>query len=245
MDRLIYVAMNGAKHLLLQQASTAQNLANASTPGYKAEENAFRALPVVGSPALPTRTFVVDQTTGADFTPGPIQYTGRELDMAIKDRGWFAVQTPNGEAYTRHGGFEIDATGLLRTSNGLTVLGDGGPITVPENNRIEVGSDGTVVAIPLDAPQNRAEIGRLKLVNPAERNLQKGSDGLFRTRDGQPAQADANVRVYGGGLEASNVNLVESLVNMISNSRQYETQIKLLQTADQDAQRAAQILTLS
>ncbi|MBB5018741.1 flagellar basal-body rod protein FlgF [Chitinivorax tropicus] len=245
MDRLIYVAMNGAKHLLLQQASTAHNLANANTPGYKAEENAFRALRVVGSPALPTRTFVVDQTAGADLTPGPIQYTGRELDVAVRDKGWLAVQTPQGEAYTRHGSFEVDAEGILRTRNGLTVVGDGGEITIPPSNRVEIGDDGVVVAIPINNPQNRAEVGRLKLVNPPERNLAKGPDGLFRTRDGAQAEADPAVRLYAGAVEASNVNAVESLVNMISHSRQYETQIKLLQTADQNARQAAQILNMS
>ncbi|WP_137937455.1 flagellar basal-body rod protein FlgF [Chitinivorax sp. B] len=245
MDRLIYVAMNGAKHLMLQQASTAHNLANANTPGYKAEENAFRALPVVGSPALPTRTFVVDQTAGADLTAGPIQYTGRELDASIRSQGWFTVQTPQGEAYTRHGSFEIDAEGILRTRNGLTVLGDGGEITVPAGNRVEIGNDGVVVAIPINGPQNRAEIGRLKLVNPPALNLAKGPDGLFRTRDGVPTEAAPEVQVYAGALEASNVNAVESLVSMISHARQYETQIKLLQTADQNARQAAQILALS
>ena len=129
MDRLIYVAMNGAKHMLQRQATTAHNLANASTAGYKAQEDVFRALPVVGSPALPTRTFVVDQTTGADFSAGPMQYTDNPLDMAIQDKGWFAVQTPNGEAYTRNGGFVIDAAGLLRTRNGQTVVGEVAPTT--------------------------------------------------------------------------------------------------------------------
>lgn len=243
MDRMLYLAMNGAKHLLLQQASTAHNLANVSTPGFRAELNAFRALPVVGG-GMPTRTFVVDSTTGSDFTPGAMQYTGRSLDVAVRDKGFFAVQTPTGEAYTRSGGFDIDANGLLKTRNGLVVMGEGGPITVPTDGQIIVAEDGTISSMPNGETKGATEIGKLKLVNPPEKDLVRGADGLFRQSNNQPAAADPQVQIFAGTLEASNVNPTEALVAMISNARQYETQIKLIQTAQQNSQQAAQILNI-
>lgn len=243
MDRMLYLAMNGAKHLLLQQASTAHNLANVSTPGFRAELNAFRALPVVGG-GMPTRTFVVDSTTGSDFTPGAMQYTGRALDVAVRDKGFFAVQTPTGEAYTRSGGFDIDANGLLKTRNGLVVMGEGGPITVPTDGQIIVAEDGTISSMPNGETKGATEIGKLKLVNPPEKDLVRGADGLFRQSNNQPAAADPQVQIFAGTLEASNVNPTEALVAMISNARQYETQIKLIQTAQQNSQQAAQILNI-
>ena len=243
MDRMLYLAMNGAKHLLVQQAATANNLANVSTPGFRAELNAFRALPVVGG-GMPTRTFVVDSTTGSDFTAGAMQYTGRSLDVAVRDKGFFAVQTPNGEAYTRNGGFDIDANGQLKTRNGLPVLGEGGPITVPTDGQIIIAEDGTISSRPNGATTGAVEVGRLKLVNPPEKDLVRGADGLFRQANNQPAAADPNVQVFAGTLETSNVSATEALVNMISNARQYETQIKLISTAEQNSRQAAQILNI-
>ncbi len=244
MDRLIYVAMTGAKHAMYQQATVSQNLANVSTPGFRADLAAFRAVPVQGGGAA-TRSFVVEQTTGADFSPGVIQQTGRDLDMAVTGPGWITVQTPNGEAYTRNGSFELDPTGMLRTRNGYPVIGDAGPMIVPPDTRVSVGKDGTVSAISLIRPSESTPIGRIKLVNPDAKLMEKGNDGLFRQRDGQPAQADAAVELVGGALEGSNVNSVAELVNMISFSRQYDMQIKLLATAEQNARTAGQVLTLS
>ncbi len=243
MDRMIYLAMNGAKHLLIQQAATANNLANVSTPGFRAELNAFRALPVVGG-GLPTRTFVVDSTTGSDFTAGAMQYTGRVLDVAVRDKGFFAVQTPNGEAYTRNGGFDIDANGQLKTRNGLPVVGEGGPITVPTDGQLIIAEDGTISSRPNGSTVGAVEVGRLKLVNPPEKQLVRGGDGLFRLDNNQPAAADPEVRLFAGTLEASNVSATEALVSMISNARQYETQIKLISTAEQNSRQAAQILNI-
>jgi flagellar basal-body rod protein FlgF len=240
---MLYLAMNGAKHLLLQQASTAHNLANVSTPGFRAELNAFRALPVVGG-GMPTRTLVVDSTTGSDFTAGAMQYTGRSLDVAVRDKGLFAVQSANGEAYTRNGGFDVDANGQLKTRNGLPVLGEGGPITVPTDGQIIIAEDGTVSSLPNGQTVGATEVGKLKLVNPPERDLVRGEDGLFRLANNQPAAADPQVQVFAGTLESSNVSPTEALVTMISNARQYETQIKLIQTAEQNSRQAAQILNI-
>jgi flagellar basal-body rod protein FlgF len=245
MDRLLYTAMTGAKHAEMRQATVAHNLANASTPGFRAQLDAFRAVPVVGGNGLATRAFVVAQTTGADFSPGVIQQTGRELDVALTTEGWLSVQSAGGEAYTRNGGFVVDQTGMLKTQGGLVVQGENGPLQIPENSRVVFGADGTVSAIALDNPAQTVEVGRLKLVNPEKSQLEKGHDGLFRLRNGQPAQVDANARVTSGVIEGSNVNAVDELVTMISTQRHFDMQIKLMQHADQNATRATQILSLN
>lgn len=246
MDRLIYTAMTGAKHVFMQQAGTANNLANASTVGFKAQEHRFRAVPVLGE-GMPTRAFTVDASVSDVFDEGPLMFTGRQLDVAVQGRGWLAVQLPDGsEAYTRAGSLDVDVTGLLQTKTGYTVVGDGGPINVPPDNRVEIAPDGTVSVVPsYGTPNNSNAIGRLKLVNPPEGDLVRGADGLFRLRNGQPAPADERVRVASGTLEGSNVNVTDAMVNLISLSRQFEMQIKLLQTADTNAQRADQLLSLS
>jgi flagellar basal-body rod protein FlgF len=246
MDRLIYTAMTGAKHVFMQQAGTAHNLANASTIGFKAQEHRFRAVPVLGE-AMPTRAFVVDASVSDVMDEGPLMFTGRNLDVAVQGRGWIAVQLPDGsEAYTRAGSLDVDVTGLLQTKSGYTVAGDGGPINVPPDNRIEIAPDGTVSVVPtFGTPNNTNAIGRIKLVNPPEGELVRGADGLFRQRNGQPAAADGRVQLASGTLEGSNVNVTDAMVNLISLSRQFEMQIKMLQTADTNAQRADQLLSLN
>lgn len=246
MDRLIYTAMTGAKHVFMQQAGTANNLANASTIGFKAQEHRFRAVPVVGD-GMPTRAFVVDASVSDVMDEGPLMFTGRNLDVAVQGRGWMAVQLPDGsEAYTRAGSLDVDVTGLLQTKSGYPVAGDGGPINIPPDNKIEIAPDGTVSVVPaFGTPNNTNAIGRIKLVNPPEADLVRGADGLFRLRNGQPADADTNVKLVSGTLEGSNVNVTDAMVNLISLSRQFEMQIKMLQTADTNAQRADQLLSLN
>lgn len=245
MDRMIYLAMTGAKHVLDQHAVTAHNLANASTTGYRADTAAFRAVQV-RSETLPTRAFVVDSTTGVDFRPGPLQITGRDLDVAVEGKGWIAVQLEDGtEAYTRNGSLKTNENGILQTRDGLNVAGDAGPITIPTDTQVTVGKDGTVSTVPTNNLRNQTSpIGRIRLVNPDESLLVKGGDGLFRLRGGGTADADAGVKLASGALEGSNVNVVEAMVGMIALSRQFEMQMKLLQTAQNDAQQAAKLLTL-
>lgn len=246
MDRLIYTAMTGAKHVFMQQAGTANNLANASTIGFKAQEHRFRAVPVEGE-GMPTRAFVVDASVSDVFDEGPLMFTGRTLDVAVQGRGWLAVQLPDGsEAYTRAGSLDVDVQGQLQTKSGHTVAGDGGAIVIPPDNNIEIAPDGTVSIIPtFGTPNNVNPVGRLKLVNPPENELVRGEDGLFRLRSGQPAPLDENVRVTSGALEGSNVNVTDAMVNLISLARQFEMQIKMMQTADQNAQRADQLLSMN
>ena len=246
MDRLIYTAMTGAKHVFMQQAGTANNLANASTIGFKAQEHRFRAVPVLGE-GMPTRAFVVDASVSDVMDQGPLMFTGRNLDVAVSGKGWLSVQLPDGsEAYTRAGSLDVAVTGLLQTKAGNPVMGDGGPINIPPDNTIEIAPDGTISVVPtFGTPNNSNAIGRLKLVNPSEADMVRGADGLFRLRSGQPAPADQTLQVSSGMLEGSNVNVSDAMVNLISLSRQFEMQIKMLQTADTNAQRADQLLSMT
>ncbi len=246
MDRLIYTAMTGAKHILEKQANTSHNLANATTTGFRAQLDSFRAIPVLGAP-LPTRSFVVDSTVGTDFTPGAIQQTGRDLDVAVQGEGWIAVQLEDGtEAYTRNGSLKVNENGVLQTQGGASVLGDGGPIAIPPDVSISVGKDGTVTSIATGFKPGAATVlGRIKLVNPPQETLVRGDDGLFRLSGGGEAEADAGVSLIGGALEGSNVNVVDAMVEMISLARQFEMHMNLLKNAESNETKAAQLLSLT
>ncbi len=240
MDRMIYLSMTGAKATLQRQEILAHNLANASTPGFREELAAFRAVPIRGDGAS-TRVFALESTPGYSNLPGPIQATGRDLDVALKGNAWLAVQALDGtEAYTKAGGMDVNAEGQLQLQNGLTVVGDGGPITVPANAVVHIGVDGTISAKVGNAkPQN---IGKLKLVTP-EANLVRGEDGLFRAADGADLPADATARLQNGAIEGSNVSAVQTMVAMISAARQFEHQMKIIQASEQKEQSAAKLLT--
>jgi flagellar basal-body rod protein FlgF len=242
---MIFVAMTGAKHILEQQAAVAHNLANASTNGYRAAASAFRAVPVEGD-GLPTRAFVVASTPGANYAPGALQGTGRELDVAVQGPGWIAVQTENGsEAYTRNGSLQVSSNGLLQTRNGLNVLGDGGPISIPPDSIISIAKEGTVsVVSTVPPPKSVNAVGRIKLVNPDEKLLARGGDGLFRLAGGGSAEADPRVALAAGALEGSNVNVVEEMISMISLARQFDLQMQSLNNAQKNATQASQILNI-
>jgi flagellar basal-body rod protein FlgF len=240
MDRMIYLAMSGAKATMQRQEVVSHNLANASTVGFRAELAAFRAVPVVGEGAS-TRVYALESTPGYNPAPGPVQSTGRALDVAMKGNAWLAVQGLDGtEAYTRAGSLDVNPEGLLTTSNGLMVMGDGGPITVPPNSEVSVGADGTVSA--KSGNQRPQVVGRLKLVTP-EAPLTRGTDGLFRA--GEDLPADPTARVAGGALEGSNVSAIESMVSMISAARQFEQQMKMLKSAEEKEQSASKLLSSS
>ncbi|HZW14183.1 MAG TPA: flagellar basal-body rod protein FlgF [Noviherbaspirillum sp.] len=245
MDRLIYTAMTGAKHILEKQATTSHNLANATTTGFRAQLDSFRAVPVQGA-MLPTRAFVVDSTVGTNFAPGAIQHTGRDLDVAVQGKGWIAVQLADGtEAYTRNGSLKLSENGLLQTQRGEQVMGDGGPIAIPPDVTIAVGKDGTVSSIATGfKPGAATVVGRIKLVNPPEEDLVRGDDGLFRLKAGGEADVDANVTLIGGSLEGSNVNVVEAMVDMIGLARQFEMQMSMLKNAESNDTKASQLLSL-
>ena len=242
MDRLIYTAMTGAKGTMDQQAAVAHNLANVNSTGFRAELHKLRAVEVQ-TEAMRTRSFTVDASVANNFDQGALQHTGRAYDVALAGKGWLAVQMPDGsEAYTRDGSLEVSANGILQTHDGKPVLGDGGPVTIPPDNEISIGADGSISTSQPDQPGVVNVVAQLKLVNPPEADLVRGDDGLFRVRGGAPAQADPNVRVAGGYLEGSNVNVVDQMVQMISLSRQFEMQTRMLSTAEQNDRAAAQVL---
>ena len=241
MDRMIYLSMSGAKATMQRQETLANNLANVSTTGFRAELAAFRAVPVEGSGAS-SRVYALETTPGYDASPGQVTATGRNLDVAMKGNAWLAVQGLDGtEAYTRAGSLDVSADGSLATVTGLTALGDGGPITVPPNTQLGIAADGTVSAT--DAAGRSTTIGKLKLVTP-EAPLTRGTDGLFRSADGDLG-ADASARLQDGALEGSNVSAVETMVAMISAARQFEAQMKMLSTAEANEKAAAQLLSVS
>jgi flagellar basal-body rod protein FlgF len=241
MDRLIYLAMSGAKATMQRQETLANNLANVSTLGFRAELAAFRAVPVEGSGAS-TRVYALESTPGYDATPGQVAATGRNLDVAMQGAAWLAVQGLDGtEAYTRGGSLDINADGNLVTTSGLTVLGDGGPIQIPPDNRVGIAADGTVSVTDVNGHSN--SVGKLKLVTP-EGPLTRGSDGLFRAPAGE-LSADPLARVQDGALEGSNVSAVETMVAMIAAARQFEAQMKSLTTAEGNDKVASQLLSVS
>ncbi len=241
MDRRIYLSMGGAKATMQRQEILSHNLANASTTGFRAEMQAFRAVPVRGDGAS-TRAYTLETTTGYNPDSGVITATGRNLDVAMRGNAWLAVQGLDGtEAYTRNGHLERSNDGTLVTSGGLQVLGDGGPITVPENADVSIASDGTVSAKVGNAKAQA--IGKLKLVTP-EGPLKRGDDGQFRAPDGD-LPADATARLQDGALEGSNVSAVETMVAMISAARQFEAQMKSIQTTEKDEQAAQRLLSLN
>jgi flagellar basal-body rod protein FlgF len=244
MDRMIYIGMGGAKQAMEQQAAVANNMANVSTPGFRAQINHYRAVPVVGD-EMATRAMVIATTQGADMRSGPLMQTGRPLDVAVRGDGWLTVQTPDGgEAYTRVGNLQVGAEGQLLTMDSLPLLGDAGPVVVPPGSSLTVAADGVITALGAGDPAAGAsEVGRLKLVNPAVSDLVRGDDGLFRILPGAAApQADPGVRLLSGTLEGSNVNAVEAMVDMIANARRFEMQMKTLQTAESNDQQANKLL---
>ncbi len=243
MDRMLYVAMSGAKETLIAQANVNNNLANANTTGFLSDLNQFRSMPAFGS-GHPTRVFALDEKPATDFSKAAVQYTGRDLDIAVKGGGWLALQARDGgEAYSRRGDLRVDENGLLVAGNDLPVIGNGGPIALPPFEKIDIGVDGTVSIRPLGAAGDQlAVVDRIKLVAPQYDRIKKGDDGLFRLPDGEVAQADANQRVVSGALLASNVNVVNELVDMIELSRRFELQVKMMKSAEEGAEAAASIV---
>ena len=247
MDRMLYIAMNGAKQTMTAQAITGNNLANVNSTGFRADLVAMKSLQVSGT-GFSSRVYSETETPDVDFQPGAIITTGNELDVAITGEGWLAVQLPNGdEAYTRAGNLRISAVGgFLTTVNGLPLIGNGGPVAVPPYEKIEIAADGTISILPVgQEPGTLSTVDRIRLVNPAKEDLFKGTDGLFRHRNNERAIPDINVSLVSGALESSNVNAVSAMVDMISQARSFEMQVKLMQTADENDSTSARLMQLT
>jgi flagellar basal-body rod protein FlgF len=203
-------------------------------------------MPVFGE-TYASRVYAMEENPGTNFISGALQETGRDLDVAVNGEGWIAVQAADGsEAYTRAGELKVDSLGVLRTGNGLPVMGQGGPIALPPFEKITIGSDGTISIQSVGAgPESVAQVERIKLVNPELQQLYKGGDGLMRQRNGLAAPADAAVSIVTGFVEGSNVNAVESLTELISLSRQFELHVKMMNMAEENSESSARLLQLS
>lgn len=248
MDKMLYIAMSGAKQNLQGVRVHANNLANANTQGFRKDFEQARAMQAYGE-GLPSRVFSMTERPGSDFTHGGFMSTNRDLDVAIAGDGWLAVQAANGgEAYTRAGHLQLDENGQLRNGANQPILGeDGNPITLPQPlAKVQVGSDGTISYLPKGAPPDAIEQGgRIKLVNPSIASLVKGADGLFRTQDGLPQAVDPTVSLVSGKLEASNVSAVGEMVQMIDLQRQFDMQVKAMKAAEENDSAQSQLLKMS
>jgi flagellar basal-body rod protein FlgF len=242
---MLYVAMTGAKETLRAQTVNNHNLANVSTTGFRADLAAFQSRAVDGS-GYASRVYATNSSIGWDKSVGAMLSTGRDLDVAINGPGWIAVQGPDGkEAYTRAGDLQVDPTGQLTTANGRPVLGDSGPINIPPYTSIFVARDGSISLVAQgQTPDATSTVGRIKLVNPPDDQVERGDDGLFRMKDGSVAPADSTVQLGSGELESSNVNAAEAMVNMIELARQFEMQVKAIKAADENGSVASQLLRM-
>jgi len=245
MDTSLYVAMSGAKQILLAQSVNSHNLANVNTTGFKADLSQMRSMPVYG-PGHPSNVYAMAERPGIDFDLGTVQQTGRELDVSISGEGWISVEAADGsEAYTRAGDLRVTPDGLLTTGTGLPVRGDAGLLNIPEVEKIDVGGDGTISVIPLGASSTElSAVGRIKLVKPELAELTKGSDGLFRMKSGIEAESSAEVSLVSGAVEGSNVSVVDAMVSMIELARSFEMQVKVMKTASENEAASAKLMSL-
>lgn len=246
MEKMIYLAMSGAKEVMLRQSTNNHNLANLNTTGFKADLDNFKSLPVYG-PGNPTRVYVEDTRAGVDLSGGQLMTTGRDLDVAVNGEGFIAIQDRDGsEGYTRAGDLHITSAGLLETGAGHPVMGNDGPIAIPPFEKLEIGKDGTITIQPLgQSAANLAIIDRIKLVKPEPGQLEKSVNGVLHAKQGEAdLEADAGVSLSTGVLESSNVNAVEAMVNMIELSRQFEMQVKMMKAAEDNDTAASKLLQL-
>jgi len=231
MDKGVYLLMSGARESMFAQARVANNLANASTTGFRADLHNFRSMPAIGY----------------DLSEGGLMTTGNDLDIAVKGEGWITVQRPDGtEAFTRAGDLRVNVNGLLENSRGFQIMGDNGPIAVPPVEKIQVGPDGTITILPVGAPKTALVIlDRIKLVKPAAADVQKGTDGLFEMISGEPEIADGSVSLVTGALEGSNVNAISELTDMIALSRQFELKVKFMKNFKDLGDKTDQLMKVS
>ncbi|SDX44808.1 flagellar basal body rod protein FlgF [Marinobacter mobilis] len=247
MDKSLYIGMSGAKQNMLSQRAHANNLANVNTTGFKRDFAQARSMPVFGE-HYPTRAYAMTERPGTDLAAGALMDTGRKLDVAVEGDGWLSIQNAQGqEVFSRSGSLQIDVNGLLRNANGDLVLGNGGPVALPPFDNVEVGADGTISIVPVGGPPDQlVVVDRLKLVNPPRDALEKGEDGYIRRKADQALggaePVDGNLRVATGFLESSNVNAVEEMIANLELSRQFEMQIKIMRTANDNSEAAARLL---
>jgi flagellar basal-body rod protein FlgF len=234
-DKLVYTAATGLRAHMASQAAIANNMANASTTGFRADRVVFdRIMLSDGTQAISARQPTSEEVRDADRSPGAMQATGRALDVAVEGRdAWLTVQASDGtEAYTRRGDLSVSPSGTLQTGDGFLVMGQSGPITLPPYQSVTIGSDGSISIVAQgDATGTPQVIDRLKLASAKGSDTVKGLDNLMRVRGGGALPEDLDAKVASGSLEGSNVNMTQALVDMIENQRSYEVQANLLKEA--------------
>ncbi|WP_326523259.1 flagellar basal-body rod protein FlgF [Sphingomonas sp.] len=247
MDRMVYTALSGLKGQMAAQASIANNIANASTTGFRADRVAFQQMMLKGGEGHASRAPTAEEVLDADRRAGTIMSTGRDLDIAIPGTAWMAVQATDGqEAYTRRGDLRITESGVLETGDGFPVMGSGGPITVPPAQKVMIADDGTISILAMGAEPGSApqEIDRIKFASPDGSQTVKGLDNLLHVRGGGVLPDDMDAKIQVGALEGSNVNLTQALVDMIENQRSYEVQASLLKEAKSMDESSASLMRL-
>jgi flagellar basal-body rod protein FlgF len=247
MDRLIYTALTAMNSAMNRQRAVANNLANASTPGFRGE--IFAVTPAtLRDGSIEARVMARGNVRGADMTPARVTPTGQPLDIAVEGDALIAFQAPDGgEVYSRRGDLRVAATGLLQNGEGLPVMGEGGaPITVPAGFRVTIAGDGTVLAQDPNAPGVGAEaVGRIKLASPAGSLIAKGIDSFLKVPGGGVLPGDPTARVTSGALEQSNVQTADTLVQMIDAQRAFEQRAKIIQTAGQLDEASSRLMSMS
>lgn len=242
MDRLLYVAMSGASETMQAQSIRANNLANVSTPGFKAELGQQRAIPVYGD-GFPSRVFAASESPGTNFDIGGMKTTLNELDIAVHGEGFIATIDGGVEGYTRRGDLTISSDGFLINGAGQYILGQGGQIAIPPADSVTIAQDGTISIMPRGAePGTSIVINQIKLVNAPRGDLYKREDGLFAQNNNAPLEADPSVRVKTGVVELSNVNAVAEMIELISLARKHELDVKMMSKAEENDQAAARLL---
>ena len=245
MDNLLYISTVGLSNIDQAQAARANNLANVSTTGFRADLARVMATEV-GGDGYQARVYGVNETQGVDMSAGAQNETGRALDVAIDGDGLLSVRLPNGEeGYTRNGALQVDALGRLLSSDGFEVLGQGGPISLPPVESVLIGNDGTITIRPEgQGAESLVQLDQLKLVNPPANQLRKDATGYLTLKAGGAAPADLGVTVNSGFLESSNVNAVDELTQILSLSRQYELEVRMMRIAEENDQSASQLLRI-
>ena len=245
MDRLIHTSLSALRGAMHRQTTVAHNLANANTTGFRREIGSAQALWIRG-PGFDARAQSSQVVLAADMSAGPVNQTGRELDVALQGDALLAVQPASGgEAYTRRGDLQMSPSGVLTTGDGHVVLGEQGPVTIPPADSVRIDQDGTIWIVPTGSDPNQpVQVDRLKLASPAGSEIRKALDGLFRVPDGGVLPADPQARLTPRSLEGSNVEVTQGLMDMIEASRGWETQLRLITTARDIDTAAADLMRL-